>query len=85
MQQYTWAYINDNIYYMYTSKRILLEDTKCNYKNKEQSIVLASNTYLEISSYFTVFALEIIIIALSSSWLITENKIWYKQATEPSD
>jgi hypothetical protein len=46
MQQYTWAYINDNIYYMYTSKRILLEDTKCNYKNKEQSIVLASNTYL---------------------------------------
>jgi len=31
---------------MYTSKRLLLEDTKCNYKNKEQSIVLASNTYL---------------------------------------
>ena len=46
MQHYTWAYINDNIYYMYTSKRILLEDTKCNYKNKEQSMVLASNTYL---------------------------------------
>lgn len=31
---------------MYTSKRILLEDMKCNYKNKEQRLVLASNTYL---------------------------------------
>lgn len=52
MQQYTGAYINDNIYYMYTSKKILLKDTKCNYKSKEQSMVLASNTYLSHMIYY---------------------------------